>query len=211
MRKIVCQMMTSLNGRIDDPLAWMTELSEDQYADIDAAYATYDTVIVGRVTYEEMAAYWPTVLTGSATSRTNKSMAGRMNRYRKIVVTRSDGFPPGWTNAEACVAKSDPDLVSLAAGLKSGHGADIHLAGGARLAQTFARLDLIDDFRLYLVPTISVGRMLFADVQGRRNLSLTHTTAFQNGVTLLCYSKDGKPAGTPASFDDLIVPREVPK
>lgn len=74
------------------------------------------------------------------------------------------------------------------------------------MAQSFTRLDLIDDFRLYVNPTISVGRALFAEVQGRRDLSFTKTTAFQNGVTLLCYSakKDSKPAEKPGSFNDLI-------
>ena len=48
MRAIVCQMMTSLNGRIDDPAAFVTGVAPDQYEDIDAAYATFDTIIVGR-------------------------------------------------------------------------------------------------------------------------------------------------------------------
>jgi hypothetical protein len=59
MRKIVLQMMTTLNGRLDDPMAWVHGVSDDQYREIDRIYASYDTVLVGRTTYEEMAAYWP--------------------------------------------------------------------------------------------------------------------------------------------------------
>ena len=55
MRKIVFQMMTTLNGRLDDPMAWVHGVGDDQYREIDRIYATYDTVLVGRTTYEEMA------------------------------------------------------------------------------------------------------------------------------------------------------------
>jgi hypothetical protein len=57
MRKIVFQMMTTLDGRLDDPMAWVSSVGEDQYRAIDRIYARYDTVLVGRTTYEEMAAY----------------------------------------------------------------------------------------------------------------------------------------------------------
>ncbi|WP_457581904.1 hypothetical protein [Ensifer canadensis] len=52
-------MMTTLNGRLDDPLAWIGSVGDDQYRAIDRLYAPYDTVFVGRVTCEEMASYWP--------------------------------------------------------------------------------------------------------------------------------------------------------
>ena len=57
MRKVVLAMMTSLNGRLDDPDAWMTAIPDDLYSEINRAYATFDTVLVGQTTYEEMAAY----------------------------------------------------------------------------------------------------------------------------------------------------------
>ena len=48
MRKIVLQMMTTLNGRLDDPAAWVHDVVDDQYRAIDRIYSTYDTVLVGR-------------------------------------------------------------------------------------------------------------------------------------------------------------------
>jgi len=119
MREIVCQMMTSLNGRVDDPYAFVTGVSEDQYEDIDAAYAAYDTVVVGRTTYEEMAAYWPGALAEPAAPGPHARMAERMNRYRKVVLTRDPGFRPAWANAEAALVGGDADLVALAAALKA--------------------------------------------------------------------------------------------
>src|SRR5215208_2934103 len=82
MRKIVFQMMTTLNGRIVEPTAWVHQVGEDQLREIDRIYATYDTVLVGRTTYEEMAGYWPGALSGGAGGETNRSMARRMNAYK---------------------------------------------------------------------------------------------------------------------------------
>ena len=42
MRAVVCQLMASLNGRVDDPVAFVTGVAPDQYEDIDAAYATIE-------------------------------------------------------------------------------------------------------------------------------------------------------------------------
>ena len=35
MRKIVLQMMTTLDGRLDEPMEWVHGVSEDQYREID--------------------------------------------------------------------------------------------------------------------------------------------------------------------------------
>ncbi len=50
MRKIVLAMMTTLNGRVDDPGAWVTSVGDDIYAELNRAYRTFDTVLVGWVT-----------------------------------------------------------------------------------------------------------------------------------------------------------------
>jgi hypothetical protein len=57
--KAVLAMMTTMNGRIDDPDAWMTGLGNDVYRDIASRYEGFDTVLVGRTTYAEMYAYGP--------------------------------------------------------------------------------------------------------------------------------------------------------
>jgi hypothetical protein len=41
MRKIVLQMMTTLNGRLDDPAAWVHDLVDDQYREIDRIYSSW--------------------------------------------------------------------------------------------------------------------------------------------------------------------------
>jgi len=206
MRKIVCQMMTSLNGRVDDPVAFVTGVAPDQYEDIDAAYAGFDTIIVGRATYEEMVAYWPGALAAPQAEGAHERMAGRMDRYRKVVLTRDPDFRPDWNNAEAALVRDDADLVTLVAGLKAAPGGTIHLAGGAMAAQSFARLGLVDAYRLYVYPVLSPGQTLFADVGVRIAFAGSGSRLFSNGVTVLDLTAPTATADpvAPESFDALI-------
>ena len=40
MRMVVMGMMTTLNGRLDDPDAWVTGVPDDLYAELDRLYET---------------------------------------------------------------------------------------------------------------------------------------------------------------------------
>jgi dihydrofolate reductase len=206
MREIVCQMMMSLDGRVDDPFAFVTGVAEDQYEDIDATYATYDTVIVGRVTYEEMVAYWPGVRSEPVAEGAHARMAERMHACRKIIVTGDPAFRPAWNNAEAALVRRDADLVALATTLKAEPGNRINLAGGAATAQAFARLGLVDAYRLYVYPVVSPGKALFATVGERQTFAATESRRFSNGVTLLALSGAASTPQppSPGSFDGLI-------
>ena len=206
MREIVCQMMLSLDGRVDDPFAFVTGVAEDQYEDIDAAYATFDTVIVGRVTYQEMVAYWPGVRSGSGAEGAHARMAERMHACRKVVVTGDPDYRPSWNNAEAALVRHDADLVALAAALKAAPGKRVHLAGGAATAQAFVRLGLVDAYRLYVYPVVAPGKALFATVGERQAFAATQSHQFSNGVTMLALSRAAAatPPTSSGSFDALI-------
>lgn len=189
MRNVVLQMMTTLNGRLDDPEAWVHAVSDDQYREMDRLYAEYDTILVGRTTYEEMAAYWPGALSSGEGTATNQAMARRMHDYRKLVFSRSGHQPlTEWNNAEQVIAGSDDDLAACIAGLKAQPGGDIHLSGGAHLAQTFIGLGLVDEFRFFVYPVVSPGASWFSRLPDTRGLQLLSTTTFENGVVGLRYA-----------------------
>jgi dihydrofolate reductase len=159
MRKVVFQMMTTLNGRLDDPDAWISGVSDDLYSEIDRVYGTFDTVLVGQTTYEEMFAYWPGAETAEGGSEISKSMARKMNSYKKFVFSDANQKRMlEWNNAEQVLAHSDEDIVKFINELKAQSGGDIHLSGGARLAQTFVRLGLIDEYHFFVYPVVSVAR-----------------------------------------------------
>ncbi|WP_442579985.1 dihydrofolate reductase family protein [Mesorhizobium sp. ASY16-5R] len=186
-RKIVLQMMTTLDGRLDDPMAWLHGVSDDQYRDIDQIYAGFDTVLVGRTTYEEMAGYWPGAIAEG--TETNRRMAHRMNAIKKLVFSRSGASPlTPWTNAEHIVVPTDSDLAKHLADLKARPGGAIHLSGGAGLAQSVVALGLVDEFRFFVYPTVSPGKSWFAKLPAGMDLQLLGSCAYENGVVGLHYA-----------------------
>jgi dihydrofolate reductase len=113
-------------------MAWVHGASDDQYREIDRIYAAFDTVLVGRTTCEEMAAYWPGALSDAAGTETTQAMARRMHTYRKLVFSRSGRHKlTEWNNTEPVVVDSDHELAKYLARLKTQPGGDIHLSGGA--------------------------------------------------------------------------------
>jgi dihydrofolate reductase len=188
MRKVVMGMMTTLNGRLDDPDAWMTEIPDDLYAEIDRRFETFDAILVGRTTYDEMFEYWPGAETAEGGSEISKSMARKMNRYTKYVFSGADDQAElEWDNAEQVLVHGDDDLTRVVNELKSRSGGDIHLAGGAQLAQSCVRLGLVDEYRLFVWPVVSPGSRWFDPIDAQRHMRLASTTAYSNGVVGLDY------------------------
>jgi dihydrofolate reductase len=92
----------------------------DLYTEIDRGYATFDTILVGRVTYEEMFAYWPGAETEEGGSEINRRMARKMNSYKKYVfTTTAPDTPLEWKNTEAVTVGSDEDIEAFINDLKA--------------------------------------------------------------------------------------------
>jgi dihydrofolate reductase len=207
MRKVVLAMMATLNGRLDDPIVWMSGVDDRQYTDIRDAFRHFDTVVVGRVTFEEMAAYWPGAEAEKDGPETNRSMARMMNAYQKFVVSSNDDLDTStWNNTQGVSIRNDDDLVAFVDQLKARPGKDIHVAGGARLAQTFVRLDLIDEYRLATYPIVSPGACWFDQIDGARKLTGLGARSYDNGVTRFDFApeRDSQPVARPETFSDMI-------
>ena len=60
MRKIVAGLFTSLDGVAESPEKWqMPYFNEEMAAEIGRQMAQADTLLLGRRTYQEFAAFWP--------------------------------------------------------------------------------------------------------------------------------------------------------
>jgi dihydrofolate reductase len=82
--------------------------------------------------------------------------------------------------------------------LKAQDGGDLAL-GGANLAATFIRHDLVDEFRLYVMPVLlGAGTPVFPKGEAPRSLRLVETRTFGNGVVLLRHERSGSPEETTA-------------
>lgn len=110
------------------------------------------THIMGRVTYQEMAAFWPTA-TGD--------YAAEMNAIPKVVFSTTLESAD-W--ADTRIARGE--LTREVEALTAAPGGDIIAHGGARFAQALSHSGLVDEYRLVVCPVVvSAGMPLFKDLR----------------------------------------------
>jgi dihydrofolate reductase len=137
----------------------------------------------GRVTYELMAGFWPTADTDPTSSEHMIEFARIWRDMPKIVYSRTLERADWNTTIVRDVVVED--IMAL----KKEPGGDLVL-GGANLATTFIRNDLVDEYRIYVHPVaIGQGTPLFQQSAVKIDLRLTETRTFSNGVVLLRYQR----------------------
>lgn len=60
MRKVVAGMFITLDGVVEAPDKWQEHFDEDMGASLEEHTQAADAVLLGRVTYDEWAPFWPT-------------------------------------------------------------------------------------------------------------------------------------------------------
>jgi len=183
MRKLVVSEWMTLDGVFDaDTMGeWFKPYdSDDRQEWIKKAVLSSDAFLFGRITYEMLAGYWPTV-----TDRHNKEIeiADRLNGAPKFVV--SSTLKAGAWNNSTVIKKN---VVEEIATLKQRPGQDILVFGSATLVQSLMAADLIDEYRFLVHPIImGKGKRAFEDGMATTKLRLVETRASSLGVTLLSY------------------------
>lgn len=193
MRKIVVQMMLSLDGFFEGPdhdLSWHL-VDEELHAHFNAHLSTMSAFLEGRVTYQLMEEFWPTADQDPGNPPTMHEFAGIWRRMPKIVYSRTlREVGPGASLRSAV----DPGEIRE---LQQQPGGDMTL-GGVDLVETFRELDLVDEYRLYVNPVVvGRGRRLFETADEQTSLELVESRPFGNGVVLLRYAvpRSGGSAG----------------
>jgi dihydrofolate reductase len=188
MRKIISMIHLSLDGFAagpNDELDWISYDSElEQYA--HSMHDLTDAVIWGRRTYEGMAGYWLTVPGNPESTPPEREHARWLEGVTKVVVSRTlDRI--NWNNATNTLLIKD-NIAEQINNLKQQPGKDIWFLGSVGLAQTFMQLDLIDEYRFNINPTIlGQGKPMFAEVNRKLPLKLLESRTFASGVMALRY------------------------
>lgn len=175
-------MMTNLNGNLDTPENWIEQgIAEDVYKAIVTRYRDIDTILIGENSYAQMVEYWPGAENDG--SETNQEMARYQNSYKKYIISNGKTKKQlEWNNSEHTLIHSDEEMVEFIKELKSQTGKDIHLAGGVGLAQSLIRLNLVDEYRLFVYPTVVAGPAWFDKIEDRRDMELGSATTYTGGV-----------------------------
>ena len=181
MRKVVAGLFISLDGVTESPDKWQFDhFDADMMTGMGAHLAAEDTILMGRVTYQEWASYWPT--------SNDEPYAHHINNTPKIVVsTTLDKVEWGkWDN----VTLIKSHLAEEIARLKRQPGKNIGIAGSPTLVRSLLQDDLIDELTLMFHPVVvGRGKRLFKDGSDLKRLQLVYSKATSTGVMILTYHK----------------------
>ena len=185
MRKLVAFNNTTLDGYFTDPngdISWAHTGADDaDYRQFIADNAKGgDTLVLGRITYELMASYWPT----PPASKNDPAVAEGMNKLTKIVFSRTLN-EASWNNTK--LVKGDP--ATEIRELKQAPSGHMTILGSGSIVSQLAQAGLIDEYQLMVNPVVlGEGRTMFEGIREKLNLKLTNTRAFANGKVLMSYA-----------------------
>lgn len=172
--RLVASVQVTLDGVMGAPEEWSLQFvdEESERRGVDDLVAA-DALLMGRVTYEGFLEYWP-----SATD----PEAERMNGLPKYVVSNSLTAVE-WNNSTLIPG----DVVRQVQELKDKPGGDILLLASADLAHSLRAENLIDEYRIWVVPMVlGSGKPYFAGGQTTA-LQLTDAKTLSSGIAVLTY------------------------
>jgi dihydrofolate reductase len=180
MRKLFTFLFASLDGyheRAGHDMSW--HLVDDEFDAFDLAQlGEADTFLLGRVTYEQFAEFWPT----AEALEVEPVRAKIFNESPKVVVSRTLR-EASWENTT--IIGSDVDAAIRA--LKDQPGRDIQVIGSAKLTAYLVQAGLVDEVRVLVNPVLVGSGMPAFPVDRLVSLELLDTKRFGNGNILLTY------------------------
>ncbi len=179
MRKIVAAEYMSLDGVVEAPEKWHFPYFDDEMGQaVGEGFATSDAMLMGRVLYEEWAAYWP------RQNPEENEIAAQLNGLRKYVVSTTLEEPLEWNNSTLISG----DVAAELAKIKEQPGKDITVSGSGMLVRSLLEYGLLDELKLMVHPiVVGGGKRLFEDGGNRKPLELVDSKVFGTGVVYLTY------------------------
>ena len=194
MRRLVVQTFLTLDGVMQAPGGpgeddsggfahggWSVNYWDEQMGQVmDEATSTPFAMVLGRRTYDIMAAHWP--------HASEEEGATTFNDATKYVASRSRPRLE-WSNSVLI----EGDAAEGIAALKQEDGPELQVHGSGNLIQTLLRHNLVDQYRLWLFPlVIGSGKRLFADGTIPSGLRLVDSRVSGTGVVMGTYEPAGE-------------------
>ena len=194
MRKLIVQTFLTLDGVMQAPGGpgedddggfayggWSVNYWDDQMGQVmGEATSRPFAMVLGRRTYDIMAAYWPTA--------PEETGAKVYNDATKYVATHRP-LTPEWSNS----VQIEGDAADGLAALKAEDGPELQVHGSANLIQTLLAHNLVDQFRLWVFPVvIGSGKRLFADGTMPSGLRLVDHKVSTTGVVMGTWEPAGE-------------------
>lgn len=174
MSRLIITVATTIDGVIDG-FEWYVPAGEHDQAGLEQ-FTGAGAMLLGRKTYEGLAAFWPTQ-TGP--------WADVVNRMPKVVASRTLSEPLEW-NARLLHG----ELAEAVPRLKDELGRDVIVSGCGEFARNLLAEGVVDEVRFWVHPAVwGEGARPFQGEMVR--MRLLDSKGFDSGVTLLRYEPLG--------------------
>ena len=184
MRKLIAAINMTLDGFCDHTAGIADEELHQHYNEL---LSNADAIIYGRITYQLMESYWPSVVKNPTGNKPMDEFAVIIQNIPKIVFSHTLNNVD-WKNVKLAKGGVKEEVLEL----KQQPGKDI-LVGSPSLIITLMKLNLIDEYQLCVHPVI-IGRglPLFKNINDRTILKLLKTKTLSSGAIILYYEPTQK-------------------
>lgn len=184
MRKVIAAINMTLDGFCNHEAMTADEEIHEHYNEL---LSNADTMLFGRVTYELMESYWPSVVKNPTGNKPMDEFAVLIDDISKIVF--SDTLHNvSWKNTT--LKKSG--IKEIVSELRQQTGKPI-LVGSPSLIVALTQLGLIDEYQISVQPfVLGSGLPLFKNITDRVDLRLLKTKTFGCGAIMLYYERTKK-------------------
>jgi len=187
MSKLILSMFMTLDGFVEgtDGALIQPDWSDDMEQHWSAPNVEPGSLLLyGRRAFEQNAPLWPAMAQDERNPAAFRALARAMNALPKVVVSRTLRNP-GW-NATV----SADSLEATVAGLKQSFAGDINAVGGVTLAATLLAQDLVDEYRLLVMPHLfGAGHSVFKQPHAPIALALEDVRRMDTGAVRLTYAR----------------------
>ncbi len=180
MRKLIAAINMTLDGFCNHEAMIADDELHQHYNEL---LSHTDTLLFGRITYQLMESYWPSVVKNPTGNKPMDEFAVLIDNISKIVFSRTlKNFD--WQNTQLKKEVIKEDILELRR--KSGKNI---LVGSPSLIVALTQLELIDEYQFCVQPIVlGSGLPLFKNVRDRVNLKLFKTKTFGCGAVTLYYA-----------------------
>jgi len=184
MRKLIAAINMTLDGFCDHTAMIADDELHQHYNEL---LSQAGVILYGRITYQLMESYWPTVVMNPTGNKPMDEFAVIMQNIPKIVFSRTLTNVK-WKNAKLAKAGIKEEVLEL----KQKPGKYI-LVGSPSLIVSLTKLNLIDEYQLCVHPVIlGSGLPLFKYITNRVILKLLKIKTFGSGSITLYYEPTKK-------------------
>jgi len=180
MRKVIAAINMSLDGFCEHTALTADDEIHQHYNDL---LRSTGALLYGRITYQLMESYWPTVVKNPTGNKPLDEFAVLIDNISKIAFSHTLKNVD-WKNARLAKKDIKEEVIEL----RQETGKDI-LVGSRSLIVELMNLNLIDEFQLCVQPIIlgNGSIPLLKNINDRINLKLLKTKTFSSGSIILYY------------------------